>query len=392
MTTLPEFFTSQHQLRELAILDQGAGSTLFLVEDPSKEQLLVEIFSPEHRGVLRKASVAGQLEHSAIAPIVGTGTMNNGQEFFVRRCLPGELLADFTGSGVGARHLSREEALAIFAPLADAVDFLIHRNRAAYALRALNPRRIILTDHRSTAFFATVGPAGAQESSRTTAEEVIARCAQLLSAAYPAFRADAAYPTATAIVEALRTHNAAPQQDIAQPIAQPAPEPVQQVVPHSDTPQKKSSPTLLLGLGAGAAALVIIAGLAWFFTGRAAWSEEEQALVDAHPALLSPRPGGSGVEDTTCESREPEESQTAKITCSGDGVTYSVAGYAGTAERDAAGPAQGAQELSNGRCSVHSYDVSDEEPLFYMAAEDSAAAVLVWGEDAEEARLRLPIC
>ena len=61
MTTLPEFFTSQHQLRELAILDQGAGSTLFLVEDPSKEQLLVEIFSPEHRGVLRKASVAGQL-------------------------------------------------------------------------------------------------------------------------------------------------------------------------------------------------------------------------------------------------------------------------------------------------------------------------------------------
>ena len=189
---------------------------------------------------------------------------------------------------------------------------------------------------------------------------------QLVSAAYPAFRADAAYPTATAIVEALRTHNAAPQQDIAQPIAQPAPEPVQQVVPHSDTPQKKSSSSLLLGLGAGAAALVIIAGLAWFFTGRAAWSEEEQALVDAHPALLSPRPGGSGVEDTTCESREPEESQTAKITCSGDGVTYSVAGYAGTAERDAAGPAQGAQELSNGRCSVRSYDVSDEEPLFYI--------------------------
>lgn len=365
MTTLPEFFTTQHQLRELAVLDQDPDSTLFLAEDPSTQQLLVEIFSSEHRGVLREAGVAGQLQHSAIAPIVGTGTTNSGQEFFVRRSMAGEQLSDFTDSGVGARHLSREEALAIFAPLADAVDFLLQRDRADYALHALNPRRIILTAHRSTAFFATVGPAGVNQDSRVSTQDVIARCAQLVSAAYPAFRAEAVYPTATAVVESLRAHTPSP-------------------------PRKSSS--LLLGLGTGAAALLIIGGIAWFFTGRAAWSEEEHVLVDAHPALLSPRPGGTGVEETTCESREPEESQTAKITCTGDGVTYSVAGYGDADKREAAGPTTGAQELSNGRCSVRSYDLSDAEPLFYMAAEDSAEAILVWGEDAEEARLRLPIC
>ena len=396
MTTLPEFFTTQHQLRELAVLDQGAGSTLFLVEDPAQNQLLVELFSVEHRGVLREAGVAGQLQHSAIAPIVGTGTTTSGQEFFVRRCLPGEQLSDYTGSGVGARHLSREEALATFAPLADAVDFLLQLDRAGYALRALNPRRIILTSNRSTAFLATVGPEAAYTPSRASAQEVIGRLAQLLSAAYPAFRANAAYPSAAAILEALRAqgsyHQApptAPQSAVHPDQQQPVQQPAQQ---QPAQPKKKSSSKLLLGLGTGVLALLLIGGLLWFFIGRSSWSEQEQALVDAHQSLLSSNPGGEGFEGATCESRSPEDGQEAKITCTGDGVTYSVASYGDVEKREAAGPAQGGQELSNGQCTVHSYDLSDAEPLYYMAAEDSDSAVLVWGEDAEETRLHLPLC
>ncbi|WP_305137979.1 hypothetical protein [Corynebacterium hiratae] len=208
MTTLPEFFTTQHRLREKAVLDQGAGSSLFLVEDPSQDELLVEIYGPEHRGVLRQSGIVGQLQHSAIAPIVGTGTMNNGQEFFVRRSLPGEQLSKYTSSGIGAHHLSQEEALAVFAPLADATDFLIQQGRAGFALRALNPRRIILTDNRSNAFFASVGPATATDAPTASAKEVIDRLAQLVSAAYPGFRAAAAYPSAAAVIDAVRSTHA----------------------------------------------------------------------------------------------------------------------------------------------------------------------------------------
>lgn len=421
MSMLPEFFTTQHQLRQKAVLDQGADSALFLVEDPSHDEMLVEIYAPEHRGVLRQSGIVGQLQHSAIAPIVGTGTMNSGQEFFVRRSLPGEQLSNFTSSGVGAHHLSREEALAVFAPLADATDFLLNKGRANYAIRALNPRRIILTDNRSNAFFAAVGPASNNEAPNATAKEAIDRLARIVAAAYPSFRAAAAYPSAAAVVDSLRSagttsantagantagaNTAAtgtPQWQPEQPYA-PAPQegwgtqPQPQVAasaPAKDSTKRKSTSKkkVFTGLGVGLLLLALLGGLLWFFLGRPAWSEAEQALVDDHPGLISSRPGGEGFSGATCDAREPEDGQDAKITCVGDGVGYSVARYGDVAKRDAAAPTQDAQELSNGQCTVHSYDVSDTEPVFYMGAEDSADAVLVWGEDAEELRLNMPLC
>lgn len=423
MTMLPEFFTTQHQLHQKAVLDQGADSTLFLVEDPSHDEMLVEIYGPENRGVLRQSGIVGQLQHSAIAPIVGTGTMNSGQEFFVRRSLPGQQLSDFTSSGIGAQHLSRDEAIAVFAPLADATDFLLQKGRANYALRALNPRRIILTNNRSNAFFAAVGPATGSEAPNATAKEAIDRLAQLLAAAYPSFRAAAAYTSASAVVDSLRNagagtsnasmtganaagmnrsdtgtpqwqpeqqHAATPQGDWGtQPQQQvPAPAPAEASGKRGSTSKSK----VFAGLGVGLLLLALIGGLLWFFLGRSAWSEAEQALVDDHPGLISSRPGREGFDGATCESRDPEDGQDAKITCVGDGVGYSVARYGDVAKRDAAAPAQDAQELSNGQCTVHSYDVSESEPVFYMSAEDSADAVLVWGEDAEELRLNMPLC
>ena len=44
------------------------------------------------------------------------------------------------------------------------------------------------------------------------------------------------------------------------------------------------------------------------------------------------------------------------------------------------------------QCSVRSYVVSAAEPASSLGAEDSADAVLVWGEDAEELRLNMPLC
>ena len=58
MPHLPEFFASQHNLHEKAVLDEGPNSTLFAVEDGSThEELTVEIFAAGVEGIV-KASTA----------------------------------------------------------------------------------------------------------------------------------------------------------------------------------------------------------------------------------------------------------------------------------------------------------------------------------------------
>ena len=53
MPQLPEFFATQHNLHELAVLDEAPSSTLFAVEDgTTHQQLSVEIFAPEITGVV----------------------------------------------------------------------------------------------------------------------------------------------------------------------------------------------------------------------------------------------------------------------------------------------------------------------------------------------------
>ncbi|MDO5032246.1 serine/threonine protein kinase [Corynebacterium sp.] len=475
MTSLPEFFRTQHNLNQRAVLDESNESTLFLTENPAGEQFLVELFSPQTRGALQQAQAAGQLHHRYIAPLVGTGTTAQGQEFLVRRALPGEQLGTVLGG------LNQEAATAVFGPLAQAVDYLLGQNQAGFAAHALNPNRIIVTNHRTGAYLASAGPAGAQPQ-RAEKSQVLGQFAQIVRRAHPQL-AQQEYSSAGAVLDALRgshrpsqqdyttqqiprvnapapqphaqhhfgspnpqqnnqfQHNqqnqqpqqfGAPQQGPQQPPQQgpqPAPQqgpqqppqqqpqqygpnqgfgygmpPQQQQQPQQQPqqfpnngaeggPQKKSNKATIIALCALLAVILIAGGgTAWFLKSRPAWSDEEQALADAYPQLVGNRSGDSGFGDTTCSSREPEAGQVAKISCTGEDFSYAIAGFASVDDRDAAVPSFDPVTLGNDTCELDSYEIEGDEPTYFMAVDGESEAFLVWGPDAENARLNLPVC
>ena len=138
MPQLPEFFATQHNLHELAVVDEAPSSTLFAVEDGATHQpLSVEIFAPGITGMVEKSTALHGLHHPAIAPLVGTGTTADGQEFIVRE--------GFVGV---PNNLSRADAAEIFGPLAGAVDFLISRKQADFAVHGLREARVGVDKHR----------------------------------------------------------------------------------------------------------------------------------------------------------------------------------------------------------------------------------------------------
>ena len=148
MPQLPEFFATQHNLHELAVLDEAPSSTLFAVEDGNThQQLSVEIFAPEITGVVDKSTALHGLHHPAIAPLVGTGTTADGQEFIVREGVSGTQLSELPND------LSREEAADVFGPLAGAVDFLVSRGRADFAVHGLREARVGVDKQRPIAAF-----------------------------------------------------------------------------------------------------------------------------------------------------------------------------------------------------------------------------------------------
>ncbi len=158
MKKLPEFFSTQHQLRQLSIMDESPVSTLFGVVDSSNKPMTVELFEANHRGAVKQASALADVHHRSIAPLVGTGTTEKGQDFLVRAALSGEPLSTFTGSGLGAQHLTKTEALSVFTPLSEAVDYLLQNNQTGFAMHALHPRRIMVTGSRSNAVLCAAGP------------------------------------------------------------------------------------------------------------------------------------------------------------------------------------------------------------------------------------------
>ena len=399
MPQLPEFFATQHNLHELAVLDEAPSSTLFAVEDgTTHQQLSVEIFAPEITGVVDKSTALHGLHHPAIAPLVGTGTTADGQEFIVREGASGTQLSELPSN------LSREEAADVFGPLASAVDFLVSRNRADFAVHGLREARVGVDKQRQVSVLAAAGPSGEEHGDAVAAfEELVARKC-------PEYKPTGTAESAKDVVAQLRPQRefdtaqiprvqepeprpqqqfAPPQQPQPQPMAQPMAQPQQPMAP---APKKKGKGGLIALITVLAVAAIAAAAALWFFLSYPSWNDKEQNLADAYPDLVGSRSGQDGFDGAKCSSREPEPGQEAKITCVGEGFNYIVTYYPSVEERDAMLPDAEPVELSNDRCTIQSFETTADVPTYVMAVEGTQSAFLVWGDKAEEGRLNLPLC
>lgn len=348
MPQLPEFFATQHNLHELAVVDEAPSSTLFAVEDGATHQpLSVEIFAPGITGMVDKSTALHGLHHPAIAPLVGTGTTADGQEFIVREGFVGTQLSQIPNN------LSRADAADIFGPLAGAVDFLISRKQADFAVHGLREARVGVDKQRQISVLAAVGPSGEEHGDAVEAFE------QLVARKCPDYKATGTADSAKDVVAHLR-----PQREF-------------------DTAQ---IPRVL------AVAAIAAAAALWFFLSHPSWNDKEQNLADAYPNLVSSRSGQEGFDGAKCSSREPESGQEAKISCVGDGFSYIVTYYPSIEERDAMLPDAEPVELSNDQCTIQSYETTADVPTYVMAVEGTQSAFLVWGDKAENERLNLPLC
>lgn len=399
MPQLPEFFATQHNLHELAVLDEAPSSTLFAVEDGNThQQLSVEIFAPEITGVVDKSTALHGLHHPAIAPLVGTGTTADGQEFIVREGVSGTQLSELPND------LSREEATDVFGPLAGAVDFLVSRGRADFAVHGLREARVGVDKQRQVSVLAAAGPSGEEHGDAVAAfEELVARKC-------PEYKPTGNAGSAKDVVADLRPQRefdtaqiprvqepeprpqqqfAPPQQPQPQPMAQPMAQPQQPLAP---APKKKGKGGLIALITVLAVAAIAAAAALWFFLSYPSWNDKEQNLADAYPNLVGSRSGQDGFDGAKCSSREPEPGQEAKISCVGDGFNYIVTYYPSVEERDAMLPDAEPVELSNDQCTIQSFETTADVPTYVMAVEGTQSAFLVWGDKAEEERLNLPLC
>lgn len=401
MPQLPEFFATQHNLHELAVLDEAPSSTLFAVEDGNThQQLSVEIFAPEITGVVDKSTALHGLHHPAIAPLVGTGTTADGQEFIVREGVSGTQLSELPND------LSREEAADVFGPLAGAVDFLISRGRAAFAVHGLREARVGVDKQRQVSVLAAAGPSGEEHGDAVAAfEELVARkCPEYKSTGTAESAKDVVaqlHPQRefdTAQIPRVQEPEPRPQQQFAppqqqqpqpQPMAQPMAQPQQPMAP---APKKKGKGGLIALITVLAVAAIAAAAALWFFLSYPSWNDKEQNLADAYPDLVGSRSGQDGFDGAKCSSREPEPGQEAKISCVGDGFNYIVTYYPSVEERDAMLPDAEPVELSNDQCTIQSFETTADVPTYVMAVEGTQSAFLVWGDKAEEERLNLPLC
>ena len=392
MPQLPEFFATQHNLHELAVLDEAPSSTLFAVEDgTTHQQLSVEIFAPEITGVVEKSTPLHGLRHPAIAPLVGTGTTADGQEFIVREGTSGTQLSELPSN------LSREEAADVFGPLAGAVDFLVSRNRAEFAVHGLREARVGVDKQRQLSVLAAAGPSGEEHGDAVAAfEELVARkCPEYK----PTGTAESAKDVVaqlrpqrefdTAQIPRVQEPEPRPQQQFAPP-QQPQPQPMAQ--PMAPAPKKKGKGGLIALITVLAVVAIAAAAALWFFLSYPSWNDKEQNLADAYPDLVGSRSGQDGFDGAKCSSREPEPGQEAKISCVGDGFNYIVTYYPSVEERDAMLPDAEPVELSNDQCTIQSFETTADVPTYVMAVEGTQSAFLVWGDKAEEERLNLPLC
>lgn len=434
MPHLPEFFASLHNLHEKAVLDEAPNSTLFAVEDGStNEELMVEIFAPGTTGIVKASTALHGLHHPALAGLVGSGTTADGQEFLVRKGCSGTALPALADAPT--THRAQE----ILTPVAGAVDFLISRNHPDFAVHGLHAERVFVDEEKEVAVLAAAGPGVHETAEKTAAKaksttdaDAVRAFQDLVAATCPSFTPEEDYSSAKEVVAALRPErdldtSQFPPVQAEEPEEQPQqhfpPQPQQQFPPHNQAgpqyqqqyqqqyqplqpqqplppqqpmnaapPKKKGKGGLIALISVLAVIAVAAAGALWFFLSYPSWDAKEQNLADAYPSLIGSRSGQDGALGAECSSRAPEDGQEAKITCLGDGFNYTAAYYPSVEERDAVLPDADPVELSNDKCTIQSYEAAADPLTYVMAVEGTQSIFMVWGDDAEAARLKLPLC
>lgn len=216
--------------------------------------------------------------------------------------------------------------------------------------------------------------------------------------------------TARGVLDGLRAPEPGP---VPQPVAAVAPQPVsetrefrpgeqqapaeppQQYFPPQQ-PAGKKKRTGMIAASIAVIALLIVGGVFAASRFLPAWNDEEQQIVDAFPDMTGMRSGLPGFNGLTCQSREPDEGQLAKITCSDSELGVNIMSWPDAATRDANVPAGETVEIGNDACTVTSTELTDQSTPSYVLAPNDARterfSLLVWGPDAEQQRLALPVC
>lgn len=176
-------------------------------------------------------------------------------------------------------------------------------------------------------------------------------------------------------------------------------------------------------------AVLGVAGAGVWYETNARWSSAERVLVDAFPAILPSHSGTTGWRGATCVGAEPDADQKAKIVChgeglTGEGLTYVVADFGSAATRERYTPVDEWGDFDADGCRMRSGVLSGTASAHPDTAPDTSAgpdagsdgggegvdkhpgetfvvvpspprdyaAVLLAGDEAEAARLSIPLC
>lgn len=178
------------------------------------------------------------------------------------------------------------------------------------------------------------------------------------------------------------------------PITDPNIEPVY-VPPAQEINRRSAWPWVIAVL---AALLLAAGGGYWWYSQNAGepWEGENTAVAEAFPGIVAPKAGARGFEGMTCRVGDPGGDEQAKVRCAKPDAGVSILKFETSGARDAAAPAGGEpQRFSNGACEITSYQLEGQNPPAFAVLPEGERAeylLVVNGEDAEQLRLRLPVC
>jgi len=137
----------------------------------------------------------------------------------------------------------------------------------------------------------------------------------------------------------------------------------------------------------------IIAAGVWHFS-ASQWEGEDARLASAFPEIVSEKSGGEGWQSTSCEHREPGTGELARIACNSDRLSVVIAHFDSVEARNAVVPAEDAQTMKSSRCSALTVPMASSDSAYGVFPQDDLSdyGIIVSGHNAEELRLKLPIC